>query len=101
MIRTPILLLTAAFGLIMSAIAVQAADTNFQIAPPSQKSVPTYTLTDTGSFNPGSGARSASGINFLGHAVGFEVLNQVTSPFLYANGKSVNSTLLLPQTGYG
>src|SRR6476659_1570850 len=96
MIRTPTLLLTAAFGLITSAIAAQAADANFQIAAASQKSIPTYTLTDNGNFNPGSRTRFASSNNFLGHATGFESLNQVISPFLYANGKSVNLTPLLP-----
>jgi len=44
MIRT-ITLLTAAFGLITSAIAARAADTNFQIASPSQKSVHIPLLT--------------------------------------------------------
>ena len=99
MIRT-ITLLTAALGLITSAIAAQAADAHFQIAPPSQKSIPTYSLTDTGSFfSPGSGERSARGINFLGHVVGFERIEQIVHPFLYANGRSIDLTPLLPPLG--
>ena len=100
MIRTNTLL-TAAFGLITSAIAAQAADSNFQIASPSQKSAPTYSLTDTGSFSSASGERSARGISFLGHVVGFEenLGNQVVRPFLYANGQGVDLTPLLPPLG--
>jgi hypothetical protein len=86
-------LLTAAFGLITSAIAAQAADANIQIAALSQRSLPTYSLTDTGSFEPPYGDRSASDINFLGHVVGFEKILQIVRPFLYANGRSIDLTL--------
>ena len=77
MIRTATLL-TATFGLITSARAAQAVDANIQIAALSQRSLPTYSLTDTGSFEPSYGNRSASDINFLGHVVG--LLRALTTP---------------------
>ena len=82
MTRTTTLPLAAVFGLAMSAIAAQPTNTIIQIAALSLN-VPTYTLTDSGSFSSASGERFARGINFLGHAVGFEQdLNQVVRPFL-------------------
>ena len=73
--------LTAVFGLAMSAIAAQATNTIVQIAA-LPLNVPTYTLTDTGSFSSASSEEIARGINFPAQIVGFEQdLNQVVRPF--------------------
>jgi probable HAF family extracellular repeat protein len=68
------------------------------VAAPS-RGVPTYSLTDVGSFNPVDGERSANGISFLGHVVGSEAINQIVRPFLYANRQDIDLTPLLPPLG--